>query len=142
MGEINGIMYTLVRFEAIAAATRATGPEAGPEAGRSVRDAKGSQGSNGSKGPEAGPASETAARLQAMEMRRAPSQRRASSDATIRVLATSPANALALSTLFSTALTTGVLTAGMNVAGIEGSAELIGFIYVYRCGVELDCNSG
>jgi len=61
-------------------------------------------------------------------------------DATIRVLATSNANALEVSNTFASALDSGQLTVGMQAAGIEGSGSLQGFVQVYRCGIELNCD--
>ena len=63
---------------------------------------------------------------------------RASQDVTLRILAASPADAIKLTNSITSVLTSGVLTAALQAAGMPGVSKLKSIKY-FRCGTELQC---
>jgi len=61
------------------------------------------------------------------------------SDVATRTLATSNQDALDAASSLTEALNQGTVTVAMNNQGIPGSAELVGAVSVFRCGIELEC---
>ena len=57
---------------------------------------------------------------------------------TLRILAASPADAIKLTNSITSVLTSGVLTAALQAAGMPGVSKLKSIKY-FRCGTELQC---